>query len=162
MLAFTTPDAALTCGLDIDDAAAAEAQFPALRLGAHTGDVLYREGDYIGATVNIAARVTDRANRHQFLVTEALRIHTDGIPDVEVHPIGARPLKGVPGPVELFEVRRPAGRRQRTIDPVCLMELDPASIAARLDRQGHELHFCSDDCLKLFVAAPERYDPAIR
>jgi adenylate cyclase len=160
MLSFTDPSAAATCGLDIVGAAAAQPQFPALRLGAHTGSVLYREGDYIGATVNVAARLTAHASRHQFLITDALRIHAIGLSDVEIHPIGAHDLRGVPGPVDLFEVRRPAARLRRTIDPVCLMELDPASIAARLDRHGHELHFCSDDCLKLFVATPERYDPS--
>jgi len=41
--------------------AAAEARFPALRIGAHSGSVLYREGDYVGAGVNLAARVAATA-----------------------------------------------------------------------------------------------------
>jgi adenylate cyclase len=158
MLVFTEPSAAITCGLDIDAATRREAQFPALRLGAHTGNVLYREGDYVGATVNVAARVAGCAQRHEFLITGALHAHVVDVPDVEIRSIGANDLKGVPAAVDLFEVSRPAARPHRTIDPVCLMELDSGSDAVHLTRDGREVAFCSDDCLRLFVADPERYD----
>jgi class 3 adenylate cyclase len=42
MLVFPTGTAAVRCGLAIRDLAAAEPRFPALRLGAHAGSVLYR------------------------------------------------------------------------------------------------------------------------
>jgi adenylate cyclase len=125
-------------------------------MGAHRGAVLYREGDYIGATVNVAARVVAEADRHQFLITAAVRAAAD-TPGIDVIPLGTRVLKGIAGPHELFEVRR-GDRPLRTIDPVCLMELDPAAIAARLTWHGTDLQFCSDDCLRLFVAAPDHYD----
>jgi adenylate cyclase len=157
MLAFTDPASAVACGVDIDAAASAEAQFPALRLGAHAGTVLYREGDYLGATVNVAARVVAEADRQQFLVTVSVREATDGLAGVELVPVGVRDLKGVPGSFELFEARPLGDRPRRTIDPVCLMELDPASVAARLTWRDADLLFCSDACLQLFVAAPEDY-----
>jgi YHS domain-containing protein len=69
-------------------------------------------------------------------------------------------LKGIPDQLQLYEVRRPGEQPVRTIDPVCLMELNPAAAAARLTWHGRELQFCSDDCLALFVAAPDRYPPS--
>lgn len=48
----------------------AEPQFPALHIGAHHRNVLYREGDYLGATVNLAARVASCGAAGQFLITE--------------------------------------------------------------------------------------------
>ena len=156
MLAFSDRGAAVRCGLEIDSATSAEPQFPAVRIGAHHGTVLYREGDYIGATVNVAARVVAEADRHQLLVTDTIRTAIADIPGVDVVSRGARSLKGVGG-LELFEVHRAGARPQRTIDPVCLMELDPTAAAARLTWHGTDLRFCSDDCLRLFVAAPERY-----
>ena len=73
MLAFPTPAAAVRFGVGMHTSAAAESGFPALRVGAHSGAVLYREGDYVGANVNLAARVTSAAGTGQFVVTPAVR-----------------------------------------------------------------------------------------
>ena len=60
--------------------------------------------------------------------------------------------------VALFEARRISGApRDKTVDPVCGMELHTSEVAARLDVGGQTLTFCSTDCLQRFVAAPEQY-----
>src|SRR4029453_4319281 len=41
--------------------------------GVHYGSGLYREGDYVGTPVNIAARLVAEAERHQVLVTAVVR-----------------------------------------------------------------------------------------
>jgi YHS domain-containing protein len=43
------------------------------------------------------------------------------------------------------------------IDPVCGMELGPGEVAARLSLDGRDQAFCSEDCLRKFVRAPEKY-----
>lgn len=159
MLAFRDPASALSCGLEIEAAASAEARFPAVRMGAHHGAVLLREGDYMGATVNVASRVAGEADRHQFLITDSIRAAVGEATEVDIEAVGARAIRGIAERLELFQVRRPGHIPRRTIDPVCLMELDPADAAARLTWHGTELQFCSDDCLGLFVAAPDRYVP---
>ena len=40
-----------------------------VRMGAHTGDTVERDGDYFGPAVNRAARVMDAANGDQFVIT---------------------------------------------------------------------------------------------
>ncbi|MGH9138261.1 MAG: YHS domain-containing protein [Acidimicrobiales bacterium] len=157
MVVFTRPDDAISFGVDIEDSVSGEPQFPALRIGAHVGDVLFREGDYVGSNVNLASRVTTEAGSHQFLITAALRDAARQVPDVSFVPAGGRPLKGISGEVELFEVEREAAAAERPVDPVCRMELDPAAAGARLRWHGTELYFCSDTCLQRFVAAPEQY-----
>jgi YHS domain-containing protein len=37
------------------------------------------------------------------------------------------------------------------------MEMNDAEVAARLTLEGRDRCFCSEDCLRKFVAAPERY-----
>ena len=159
MLVFSDARAAVTCGLEIERRTAEEPRFPAARSGIHHGPVLYREGDYVGVTVNVAARLADEAERHQVLVSEALRRQAAGAPDVDFVPLGKRRLKGVADQIELFEVVRRtearAGRRQ--VDPVCGMELGAGEPAARLAFEGRERVFCSQGCLQRFVATPERY-----
>jgi len=68
-------------------------------------------------------------------------------------------LKGLTGEMGLFEaVARTAKELpERSQDPVCSMELQPEEVVARLSIEGTERSFCSDDCLRRFVAAPERY-----
>jgi len=150
MLVFPNPAAAMASGRGIQAAAAAEPQFPALRLGAHAGPVLYREGDYLGANVNLAARVTSAAARNQFLVTEQVQRQADG-QEGELASLGTRSLRGVRQPVKLFEVRSELQRASRPVDPVCGMELDETSAAASLAGQGRRLPFCSEGCLRLFL-----------
>jgi class 3 adenylate cyclase len=152
MLVFTDPTAAISCGLAIEAAVSAEPQFPAVRQGAHSGRVLYREGDYIGATVNVAARVAAEADRHQLLITPGLRAQATSLDDVTVTPAGARSLKGIADTIELFNVHPVGDRPLRVIDPVCLMELDPSECGYQLTWRGTQLFFCSQECLTRFVA----------
>ena len=157
MLAFSDPGSAVHFGLQIEAETSAEPQFPAVRMGAHRGAVLYREGDYIGATVNVAARVVAEAGRHQLVVTDAVRPAAAVTPGAEVTSLGTPELKGIGGRLELFEVRRVGHRPERSIDLVCQMELAPDAAAPRLSWHGTDLRFCSDDCLRIFVASPDKY-----
>jgi class 3 adenylate cyclase/YHS domain-containing protein len=159
LLVFHEPRAAVACALDIEARATAAPAFPAVRAGIHHGPVLYREGDYVGATVNLAARVVAEADRHQVLVTEAVHAAVRGGMSVELGRLPKRTVKGVRDAVVLYEVRpvTPGARAQRVTDPVCAMELGPGEDAARLVLEGREYRFCSDACLRRFVAASEHY-----
>jgi adenylate cyclase len=98
MLVFDDASNAITCGLAVRDAEAAEPDRPAVRLGAHTGDVLYREGDYVGTNVNIAARVAALAQRDQFLVTDPVRQAAGNPTAVQYLAQGPQRLKGIDDP----------------------------------------------------------------
>jgi class 3 adenylate cyclase len=156
MLVFPDGRGAVACGLEIAERAAAESRFPALTIGAHVGSVLYREGDYVGTSVNLAARVTSSAQRNQFLVTDAVRRQVGDL-EVDVVALGSRSLKGLEEEVELFDLRRPGARAIKVVDPVCGMELGPHSIEATLAWHGEEIPFCSAACLERFVVDPVRY-----
>jgi class 3 adenylate cyclase len=64
--------------------------------------MIYDEGDYFGRTVNLAARIAAQAQADQVFVGEDLQrvVQPDGFGFVEV---GAFELKGIAGPVTLFE-----------------------------------------------------------
>lgn len=125
MLMFVAPAAAVSFGRSIQAQAAAESRFPALRVGAHTGSVLYRDGDYVGAAVNLVARVASTAARKQLLVTQSVKDQIDD--DAGLVPVGPRTLKGLSAPVDLFAVRLDPEPSAKLADPVCGMELDEAS-----------------------------------
>ena len=159
MLVFAGAVGAAACGLELRKLAAAEPRFPALRIGAHVGSVLYREGDYVGTTVNVAARVAGSAGRNQFLVTREVREQLGDL-DVTIVAVGSRLLKGLSEEKELFELQGEAAA-VRAADPVCGMELDEPSAAAQLNRQNERILFCSQECLRRFVVSPEKYRAAV-
>ena len=43
------------------------------------------------------------------------------------------------------------------LDPVCKMQVNPASAAAQSDYEGQTFYFCSMDCKRKFDATPQQY-----
>ena len=161
MLVFGDARSALRAGLALRQAAAVEPGFPALRIGAHTGSLLFREGDYLGANVNIAARVASSAASNQFLVTPAVVAGSGEGAAVSFTSIGLRRLKGVADEIELFGVEPAAPLRARPTDRVCGKELTTDAVDATVAWQGEQLSFCSISCLQRFLESPERYPSPI-
>jgi adenylate cyclase len=158
MLTFTRPDDAVRFGLDILVRVAGESQFPTVHVGAHHGAVLYRDGDYVGAAVNLAARVASVSGAGQFLITEAARDAVDEIQDAVFSALPPRNLKGVPDPVPLVDVR-PSSADEQDLqrDPVCQMRLHPSDVMAVRTWQGRSYVFCSHECAQAFDATPDKY-----
>ncbi|MDX6666698.1 MAG: adenylate cyclase [Solirubrobacteraceae bacterium] len=76
---------------------------PLPRIGMHYGETIYRDGDYFGREVNLAARVAARAAGGEVLVTRPL-VDQAG-PHLEFEPIGEVRLKGFRASTELFVAR---------------------------------------------------------
>jgi adenylate cyclase len=83
-------------------------EFPlAVRMGMHLGEVVERGQDYIGQTVNIAARVTDLAGPGELLVTEQVVRSLDGHRRLGAfRPVGPTRVKGVGAPIWLHRLER--------------------------------------------------------
>jgi adenylate cyclase len=158
MLCFAKPTDAIEFGLAMNDFVDTEYQFPALHIGAHHGTVLYREGDYIGTTVNLAARVAAAGAGGQFLITEDLRDAATNLTGVDFVALPPRRLKGLPDPIRLVQVRR--RRRQladRETDPVCGLLLHPDEATTRATWQGVSYAFCGEICRQAFTENPTRF-----
>ncbi|MGI8633096.1 MAG: adenylate/guanylate cyclase domain-containing protein [Solirubrobacterales bacterium] len=78
---------------------------PKPRAGIHYGAAVYRDGDYFGSDVNLAARVVARALGGEVLVTGPV-VEALGDPDyLDIEGIGEVRLKGFPQPNALYAVR---------------------------------------------------------
>jgi adenylate cyclase len=80
-------------------------QRPRPRIGIHSGDALYRDGDYYGRAVNLASRVGARAAGGEVLVTREV-VGAAGN-HLAFEPIGEVKLKGFRDATDLF-LARPA------------------------------------------------------
>jgi adenylate cyclase len=158
MVMFAKPAGAIEFGLAMDRFVDIEPLFPALHIGAHCGNVLYREGDYVGATINLAARVASAGTAGQFLITDDLRDAAGALQEADFASLPPRRLKGVPEPVCLIEVRRRTpDRSDRETDPVCGMLLHADDVATRTTWRGMTFSFCSEKCKQAFVEDPASF-----
>jgi adenylate cyclase len=89
-------------------AAVSDAGLPPAHAGIDTGPVVFQGGDYFGRTVNLAARIMERAQPGQVLVSDGVAESVDR-ERFALAPIGPVELKGVPRPVGLHIVERPDG-----------------------------------------------------
>jgi adenylate cyclase len=77
---------------------------PLPRIGLHSGDALYRDGDYYGRDVNIASRIAARSAGGEVLVTRP--VVDVGGSHLEFERIGEVRLKGFTESTEIFLARQ--------------------------------------------------------
>jgi adenylate cyclase len=82
---------------------------PQPRVGIHSGDAVYRDGDYFGSQVNLAHRIVNRALAGEVLVTDRVATTLADRPGLRLEPIGEVSLKGFPMPTALFVIRAAEG-----------------------------------------------------
>ena len=154
MLAFAGPDAAISATTRLFTALAGT-DLPVARAGLHHGAAIEHNGDYIGATVNLAARVAGQAHGAQVLATtevaEAARRQ-----GVSVVDLGCFELRNIAERVELYQIEVCPDAAGSVIDPVCRMQVRRADAAGRLRHGERDFWFCSLECAAAFTANPDR------
>jgi adenylate cyclase len=134
--------------------------FPAVRVGMHHGPAIERDGDWFGATVNLAARVAAMAAGGEVLVTGAVRDNTGEIAGIEFESRGEHRIRNVSIPVPLFAaVPDDRSDEARHLDPVCRMLVAEGREAGSLRHAGKLYRFCSLECAGLFLRDPDAYAP---
>jgi adenylate cyclase len=103
---FRDASAAVIAALEMSEGALAGG-LPPTHIGIQAGPVIFQDGDVYGRTVNVAARIADRAQAGEVLASQETVDQTDDL-DVRFERIGPVELKGVAAPVLLYRVVRPA------------------------------------------------------
>jgi adenylate cyclase len=130
----TADAAAIRLGLCIVQDVGARHGFPLVRVGMHTGPAVERGGDWFGATVNLAARVSAAAGGGEALLTEATQAAAGEVAGVKLRERGRWSFRNVGAPVPVYAAIRHGTRSSLglPIDPVCRMAVDPWHGAGRL------------------------------
>lgn len=117
---------------------------PELTGGASTGPVVERDGDVLGATVNLASRLAGLATAGELWMTEApARAASAAGWSVEL--LGPTPVRGLRLPVNVHRARLcdPDGC---VTDPVCGMRISPGLTTPTAVLDTRQVWFCSPDC----------------
>lgn len=157
MIRADSAAAAVRFGIDLAHHEMARHEYPMVGVGIAWGPASDRRGDWIGSTVNIAARIAGLAKEGEVLISAEARNAAGEIQGIRFQPRGPVALRGIRGEVEIFEARCGDPAAALYIDPVCRMALDPKRSYARLTHGGLEYHFCSKDCLDAFRREPEPF-----
>jgi adenylate cyclase len=159
MLRVPDPGNAIGLGLRIANDVMLDHGAPAVRVGLHHGSAVASGGDYFGASVNLAARVSALATGGEVLVTGSTAALVPELEGVYYESRGRQALKNVAEPVEVFAAVRigSSGTDSLPVDPVCRMVVNPDRATGRLIHDGEAYFFCSLACAGTFAQQPERF-----
>jgi predicted ATPase/class 3 adenylate cyclase/DNA-binding CsgD family transcriptional regulator len=107
VIAFARPSHAVACALHLQRAPLAPTR---LRIGLHTGEVQLRdEGNYIGPTINRAARLRDLAHGGQTVLSGTTGdLVLDRLPEgAFLTDLGSHPLRDLPRPERVLQLCHP-------------------------------------------------------
>ena len=123
MLHCEEPRDAIRLGLRIVSVLEEVSSFPPVRVGMHTGPAIDRNGDWYGATVNVAARLCAAAAGGQVLVSEATCEAAGGMRWIDLADQQLHWLKNVtePVPAHLASRRSCSWSRARALRAVGLL-----------------------------------------
>ena len=151
---------AVETALALRDAIEAEARFPSVRVGLHSGLVLEQQGRYFGAALNLTARVAAHARAGQILCTDRIADAVK-LPTIDYSALGTVRFRNVLETIAVFEIIERAQHPEASvIDPVCRMHVHPDAAPARLLLAGATYYFCSLECARRFTEHPDAYVPA--
>jgi adenylate cyclase len=123
-----------------------------LRAGIHVGDVLRLDTvhgeDYLGHTVNVAARLCGLAAPGEALLSTTA-VRAVGSMGSSLHRLGMRQLRHIASPVEVWAMGLATGAM--SIDPVCHMSVPEDVFQHVYERSGQLWRFCSVECRTRFV-----------
>jgi adenylate cyclase len=158
MLRIPEPEDAILLGLDVSQRTLRDHGSVPVRVGLHHGPAVERNGDYFGAAVNLAARVSSAAGGGEVFVSGSTAALVPDLEGVVYESRGRHELRNVSEPIELFAVLRLDSTSERLpIDPVCRMAVDPGRAPGRLVHEGTAYFFCSLSCAGQFASRPERF-----
>jgi adenylate cyclase len=159
MLRIPAPGDAVLLALRIANDLLSAHGAPTVRVGLHYGPAVERKGDYFGASVNLAARVSALASGGEVLLTGQTAALAPDLEGVLYESRGRQTLRNVAEPLEIFAALRvgEAAGGRLPVDPVCRMVVDPDRAAGRLLHDGSTYFFCSLSCAGEFARQPERF-----
>jgi adenylate cyclase len=104
MFYFPNPGPGVVAALEMVEGVA-EAGLPPAHVGLHAGPVIFQEGDYYGATVNMASRIADYARPGEVLVSQEV-VDASSEAAVVFREIGPVELKGMSDVTRLHAASR--------------------------------------------------------
>jgi adenylate cyclase len=161
MIRTESAAAAVRFGIELAHHRMAQHRYPMVGVGIAWGPASSRRGDWIGSTVNAAARIAGVAEQGEVLLSAACHEAAGEMMGIGFRPRDPVSLRGFPRPVEIYEAICEDAAAALYIDPVCRMAVEPERSHGRLTHRGLDYYFCSEDCLRAFRREPDSYTAVV-
>ena len=103
---FNSAIDAVRCGIEMQLAFREEPQIP-VRIGIHSGDIIFTEDDIIGDGVNIASRIESLAAAGSVFISEKVFDEVKNQSGIQTASLGKFEVKNVGKPLEVFTITNP-------------------------------------------------------
>jgi TolB-like protein/Tfp pilus assembly protein PilF len=103
LASFQSASDAVKCAIDIQKQCLKETI--KLRIGIHTGEVVFEGGDVLGDGVNVASRLEELANEGDINISGAVYKDVKNKSGITTEYVGERNLKNVEEPVKVYKVQ---------------------------------------------------------
>ena len=103
LIIFTSAIEAVNAAVDIQTELQIKPKIP-LRVGIHTGDIVYSDDGIFGDGVNVASRIEGLSVSGSVLISEKVQDEIKNHPDFNTKSLGKFNLKNVKRPVEVFAI----------------------------------------------------------
>lgn len=148
LIVSQSADYLLSTALCILKNTSTEDNFLQVHGGLHYGKVFRRNDSYFGSAINLAARITSKANPGSFWCSKDFVNALTDKSLFNLQPKGMHRFKNVNEEHELVELANTADNAF-AIDPVCRMMIVEKSIAFQHPEKNH-IFFCSQTCLDIY------------
>jgi len=103
---FNSAIDAVRCGIELQQAFAEEPKIP-VRIGIHSGDIIFTEDDIIGDGVNVASRIESLAPAFGICISDKVYDEVKNQSGIRTTSLGTFELKNVDKPMEVFAISNP-------------------------------------------------------
>jgi len=110
---------AVRCGIELQKSFREEPSIP-VRIGIHTGDIIFTEDDIIGDGVNVASRIEALAQAGSVLISDKVYDEVKNKAGIQTSSMGVHRLKNVDKAVEIYAL------------------IDPGLLSPKLDNVKHK------------------------
>jgi len=150
MIISESPDHLLSTALLLLRRSSRENNFLLLHGGLHYGQVLKRDNEYFGSTINFTSRIATKAMAGSFWCSKDFYNAVQNKALCHVEPKGMHELKNISGEKEVFQIIADQ-TNFLAIDPICrMLILSPKDAVPH--PSDKEVFFCSNNCLNIYNA----------
>jgi class 3 adenylate cyclase/TolB-like protein/Tfp pilus assembly protein PilF len=97
---------AVKCGIELQQAFQQAPSIP-VRIGIHSGDIIFSADDIIGDGVNVASRIESLAAAGSVFISDKVYDEVKNQSGIQTTPMGTFELKNVDKPIEVFAIANP-------------------------------------------------------
>lgn len=152
---FNSAIDAVTCGIEMQLGFQKDPSIP-VRIGIHTGDIIFSEEEIIGDSVNVASRLESLAVSGSVFISDKVYDEIKNQESIKTSLLKTFKLKNIEKPIEVYAISNVGLIVPKLEDIKGKTDLDPASISEKQKKETSNIQKAGTSILatKLYIPPP--------